>query len=1401
MKPFLPIFLLLYAGPAFAQGRPNAPNVANTAATPSIAASAYNRENQVPVNHYTGLPQIGIPIYSFQNERLSDNISLSYFAGGVKLSEPAGNTGLNWSLQAGGAITRSVQGLPDDMPTAGWLSRNNVRPYDYVMQTEYDEWGNPQEVEIPIHRLPEYYDDAIDAQPDIFQVNAGGLSAKFYLAKDGSVLMAPKQNITITPTHNIHLPGFSTIAGFQITDAEGVSYYFTEREITTLVNTTTNAANNGTSGLYGKPHTTAWFLTSVVSPFGEDTIHYHYSNTSVTRNLLFPPSQFDVISGHFLPSSSHPTGQTTIQGKRLESIAYPDQTLVDLIYDNFGRLDLVGESALLRIEIKNPDVKSGFQFHYLYGSERGWLGYYGGTYETDLRLVLKSVVPFTPAGVQNGYVFDYDDYRKLPSVSSAAQDHWGFFNDKTSNTSLIPELGSYGGANRKVDPLAVKAYSLKTITYPSGGTTTLDMEPNDYFTVRKIEHRYAVEGTYPFSKLTADDTNFELKVQISPDINELDPGWRFCGFELTIEGLHQGQWVAGTTIPGGNKIVVGPFLTFWNTSVNLNFPPGTSQIRLTKSPLQNNHGCETNVPYTMEIGWHNEVHETDPDLLRTGGLRVKRIIDYDGIQPAPASVREFRYRSADGSSSSGFVKATPTYHYYMRFTHNGNNHGVFLVRSGMPVNFQHYTQGSIVGYGRVEEIFGTPERNLGKKEYLFTTYQDYRLPHHITDYPHVPEQVEDWLLGLPKVVKSYDAAGRLTSESFSEWKRYRHHYSPTDSALQGLRMAVAHEWQWNSHTTNRIFEQKYYRPVSGWVALSESKEVTYFEKDTLHYWTKYEYDTARYLPVKTITQTDRKRNILEETFTYFPFHYTIPSGPVAELRTRKIDVPIATETWEVNGPDRRLKEASLTGFTLVNGHQIKAAQKYDLITSGPVALNTVGDFNPAIFNRNPALIRPTSEVTAFDHKGNALETHNPVTGQYEAVIRDYANQQVVATVSNARLNQIAYTSFESGGKGSWAYAGTPQSENPRSVMGKLSYSLSSGAITKTNTPGGVNYIISFWAKVGTGTAQVSPHISHQTQTNPATGWTYHEWIVPGGATYTVSGTATIDELRLYPNHTGMQSVNVEPLVGVISTCDAGNTIRYQEYDEANRRVVVRDKDWNIVQASQTYQKTDNATNRTPQWVDVAPLTLSCEKLPGTQYNNGNQLKLQRDINPFSFSYEAFNWVFHGSNPSACPIMADWQPTGQTRCLLNNGVRTGVQEREERDMHPLSQTFGQPRWVNLGVNGNCPPIQYKVRVEYRNEVYAYDWFESTVTGDVYLVVTDQDGNPVAHPSLTVNYRKDQYQDEWLNWSSNYSANITNASEIHIFSGTLSRVINYPDLHFFSSQSTQFVVLPGTGYTPF
>lgn len=76
--------------------------------------AALGEYGEVPVSIFTGIPQIEIPLYTIECGPHTLPISLSYHASGVRPDQHPGWTGLGWTLNAGGCISRVVKDSIDE---------------------------------------------------------------------------------------------------------------------------------------------------------------------------------------------------------------------------------------------------------------------------------------------------------------------------------------------------------------------------------------------------------------------------------------------------------------------------------------------------------------------------------------------------------------------------------------------------------------------------------------------------------------------------------------------------------------------------------------------------------------------------------------------------------------------------------------------------------------------------------------------------------------------------------------------------------------------------------------------------------------------------------------------------------------------------------------------------------------------------------------------------------------------------------------------------------------------------------------------------------------------------------------------------------------------------------------
>ncbi len=173
-----------------AQDSANAMGIVSIA---SPTAASLGKYGDIPVSYHTGIPQIAIPFYTVKAGPLSLPIGLSYHASGLKVMEPASWVGAGWSLDAGGVITRTVVGQPDERGTNVGASEINGHFSDYGFSNYVDITGSTQEDWLG------FAAGRKDGQPDLFFFNFGGYSGKFFFRDDRTPILVPQQDLKIVP--------------------------------------------------------------------------------------------------------------------------------------------------------------------------------------------------------------------------------------------------------------------------------------------------------------------------------------------------------------------------------------------------------------------------------------------------------------------------------------------------------------------------------------------------------------------------------------------------------------------------------------------------------------------------------------------------------------------------------------------------------------------------------------------------------------------------------------------------------------------------------------------------------------------------------------------------------------------------------------------------------------------------------------------------------------------------------------------------------------------------------------------------------------------------------------------------------------------------------------------------
>jgi len=196
----------------------------------------------IPVGMFTGVPQISYPLYEINTGKIKVPIALSYHASGIKVSQKATWVGLGWSLIAGGSISRSINGNEDETNYTGWF--NHYSTLDSIAKIRN------------YNTFFDWYNGAPDAQPDYFNFNINGKSARFlYSRQKKEFVTAPYQPVQIKRTDDNN---------YVITDDDGTRYFFG-------LQMKSYSDDNRL-----QTHVVGWNLTRIISNDAADTVYFNY---------------------------------------------------------------------------------------------------------------------------------------------------------------------------------------------------------------------------------------------------------------------------------------------------------------------------------------------------------------------------------------------------------------------------------------------------------------------------------------------------------------------------------------------------------------------------------------------------------------------------------------------------------------------------------------------------------------------------------------------------------------------------------------------------------------------------------------------------------------------------------------------------------------------------------------------------------------------------------------------------------------------------------------------------------------------------------------------------------------------------------------------------------------------
>jgi YD repeat-containing protein len=874
---------------------------------PTPTAYQITKSADISVGMHTGTASLSIPLFEIQAGGGKIPLVLNYSSNGVTVDEVATRTGINWNLNIGGVISRTVLDEDDEIiplktPPANPYNLNQLADYFYpVSSTRHTETYN--------------------TQPDEYRFNVNGLSGKFFYDHNGVLRLTSYSNIKIEKN--------SSNTGswkFKLTDAGGVLYTLggpsaTEKNKYSNMGCAKDVFSMQFSDV-------AYYLTKIEYPNG-DYVNFTYGSytasyvgtvaqTFIAKETPGNPGAGSIIWGS-IPGSSATTCQSEMiqNSVMLQSVVCSNGTSVSFTY--FNREDIPGEKGLETItQTFNGTTITRFKLIYEYSNSAGSYedGYYNtpAIYFNRKRLFLKEVQNLGKEGTEIlSTKIDYNDINGLPPRLSTAQDHFGYFNGKHNQfyVSLPPfEVNDLSICNESITPEALDFFSnaftaniqadkepdfnysvkgsLQKITYATGGSTIVEWEPN---TVNKFVTIYPPKVSNSMYALGTCSPGSNCEQTVSNNITVTYTQYLNLVGGAGKDGedeLHSTMIVKVTNLTAG-VLVFTKSLKF-NQSMNEWISlqgNATYKIELTSTTNQ----IPSGLTYTYRPGNMTQQYMN----VTVPGLRVKKTTDNDGI--ADVKSKYYKYNSvASPAVSSGQNFSITNYSAYEHVVATGGetNYGVPYI-DDYPINNYHKIQAgsnyksylsgnNSISYNAVVES-ETEDYSNGCIEHFFGSA--YNTPGQLvygTEIKNAPFADNSYMDGLEnetRVYKKTNNALSLVSKTVNEYSTDPRNFSWYDVLVVQCKNASIVYYQFtpsNNPENLMYFDIMKYPRYSAWVHPEKVTNYTYDENGGQQVTQKtYTYDNLAIAQLGSETVTNSNGKVEKITYKYIK-DYTSLSG-------------------------------------------------------------------------------------------------------------------------------------------------------------------------------------------------------------------------------------------------------------------------------------------------------------------------------------------------------------------------------------------------------------------------------------------------------------------------------------------------------------------------------------------
>jgi len=1183
------------------------------------SVASFGQNKIINVNHATGTANVVIPLYTINSGNVSLPMTLNYSATGIKVNDVEGTAGMGWNLKAGGQIVRQLRGLPDDCSQdisgnskVGWMNVSSYGnpPYVSPFHIANTGAGTCADEATDVTNFTTYFTPSIDTEPDIFSVEAPGLSCQLVFDQ----IYQQFRTIPYLDVKISYVMGSNGITSFTITNDKGITYTFSTIEpsfqrATNTANTTPTIfgmafnqfrgnvttvpehyvpyscpdPNNpgGTMTCYldvptsysytgGVTFTGAWDLTSINDVYG-NIITISYS-PGAKKGSAGPVS---VFQGAATTATQLYTLTSSTTPNLISQISYGNSSSTKTAFTFVWETNSTTQKSFIK---SISGFGRAFQFNYNNIVYTPYIPPGSPANNTNFNRFFLNNVLDPACGTPFNYAFNYCNPTMLADSTSADVDYWGYNNRPNSsgavNTSLKPDV--------KINP-GNTGYSTylnpESITYPAGATAS-----GSYGTTYPYEITGSNRQTAPFDGNSSYTPN---TVGSLTDIYYGNGGYTSLAYEPNdyydslIGGTVLGGGIRVTSITDGELIHANPSsspassttytysdpATGYSSGKPVSFPVYAFLTPYTGSATGSTQWISSTVSSYSDLSsedhtiFYGTVTETMPG---TGSI-----------------VHQFAVPATYGSApiASSTVPWQPTAVYVGRATVNGNCPSIGLLSNS------------------------------------------------VNTYPFPPNPNYDFERGLPLKTISYNYSYNGTTQIANEVSEIDYTYTtPSPATL------YAYKWDYNGQSSllSSVYNYANYIIYASTGPLTTQVYSKVFDlssttsaKQTT---TNYTYGSAQHQLPTQVSVVNSDGSTLTTNMQYVK-DYVIPSSTTAgdnfmagiqNLQSNNINVVV--EKYSQFTPAGTSQTTVTTGGQLVkfgiftpvggSGSFGMPIQKLNFSSS-----NGISNFVPSsvsgtyTFKNDPNYIATENDF-GYDYSGSLLSKDNGF-GHVQTSIVNHASSQSEAVFDNAKYNEIAFTDFDNYNAATNFTLSTSSSQVAQGISsapGHVGSALSGAGLgvtfTKSITKSTLTnkYIFSVWINsTGTGSFTISvsgtgssgpvtnnTSITYNNTTVPATstGWQYYEVPVSlagiTSSTFTVTAgpttTIAVDDILFYPDAGEVNTYGYDPTTNFkIAHTNTNGVSTYTSYDQFGRLCYVFDQDKNIVNRN-TYAAVSNIQN-------------------------------------------------------------------------------------------------------------------------------------------------------------------------------------------------------------------------------